>query len=49
MLQDRLVGLTLLCIDCNILLELNSDDVTDDFANEKARKVSLQILFIRTD
>ena len=41
MLEDRLVDLTLLSIECDILLELNFDDIIDDFANQKARKVSV--------
>ena len=33
MVEDRPVGLTLLSIECDILRELNFDDIIDDFAN----------------
>ena len=39
MSEDRLVGLTLLSIESDILRELNFDDIIDEFANKKARKV----------
>jgi len=39
MSEDRLVGLTLLKIESDILRELNFDDIIDEFINKKARKV----------
>jgi len=39
--EDRLVGLTLLSIECDILRQLEFDDVIDHFATKKARKVSV--------
>jgi len=39
MSEDRLVGLTLLGIESDIPRELNFDDIIDEFANKKARKV----------
>lgn len=41
MSEDRLVGLTLLSIESDIMRELNFDDIVNDFANRKARKVCL--------
>ena len=39
MSEERLVGLTLLSIESDILRELHFDDVIDVFASQKARKV----------
>ena len=41
MSEDRLVGLTLLSIESDILLELNFDDIIDEFPNKKACKVCM--------
>jgi len=38
MLEDRLVSLTLLSIENDILRELNCDDIIDEFAKENASK-----------
>jgi len=43
MQEDRLVGLTLLSIECDILRQLEFDDVIDDFATKKSRKVSVSM------
>ena len=39
--QDRLSGLSVISIEYDIARELNYDDVVDDFAHAKARKVHL--------
>ena len=43
MQENRLVGLTLLSIECDILRQLEFDDVIDDFATKKSRKVSVYV------
>lgn len=43
MQENRLVGLTLLSIECDILRQLEFDDVIDDFATKKSRKVSVSM------
>jgi len=39
MSEDRFVGLTLLSIESDVLRELTFNDIIDEFANKKARKV----------
>ena len=39
--QERMTSLSLLCIEQDLVPELTFDDVTEDFAKVKARKVPL--------
>ena len=41
MKQDRLSGLTILSIECDLFEETNFDEIIDEFARIKARKIKL--------
>lgn len=40
MTQERLVGLSMMSIECDVLCELDTDTLIKDFAEKKARKVN---------
>jgi len=44
--QERLSNLFILSIEYNIVKDINYNDIIDEFAEIKARKVQLKLLFL---